>query len=228
MPNIVPKLKSRGYWDVTMRPVAFAPSRIPSPTALSGILQRCNVSLRGWDFPHFDERHKRIVNDHLEHEFQWEHYIEVLRFFQSGLFVHLSGLPEDWRDESSFWPAPQGWTPCSELGIENAVFRATEVFDFAARLSETEAGDEYMHIEIRLTGLQGRKLSVGPNRMPFVWPKVAQAQSHEIFSGARSRAELIANRRDWALQAAKSLFQQFDWDPPIAQLREVQQQIGRF
>ena len=111
--------------------------------------------------------------------------------------------------------------------IENAVFRVTEIFEFAARLSETAAGDESMHIDVQLIGLKGRRLNVGGNRMPFFPDKIAQVDKKRLFGRSCSKAELVANRRDLALEAVASLFHQFGWDAPIEQLREVQQSIGR-
>ncbi len=227
MSEIVTKLKSRGYWDVSIRPESFVENRVSKRTDLFDILEHCRVSLRGWSYPHLDEKLKRIIGDHIEQDFEWDMYIEALRFHQSGLFVHLAGLSEDWRDQSGFWPPHPGWRPGSELSIERTVFRLTEIFDFAARLSETAAGDEVMYVEVKLFGLQGRKLSVSPDRMPFLPDKVAHDTSTQLFNRACLRPELIANRRDLALEAAASLFQQFDWDTQIGLLRDVQQQIGR-
>src|SRR6202521_1656318 len=173
MSDTVAKLKSRGHWDVSIRPESFLKNRVPKPTELFPILQRCGVSLRGWEYPHLDEQRKRIIGDHIEQEFQWDMYIEALRFYQSGLFVHLAGLSEDWRDVSGFWPKDEYWRAGSELGIERTIFRVTEIFDFASRLSQTPAGDEVMHIEVKLVGLSGRRLAVGPNRMPFLSKKIA-------------------------------------------------------
>lgn len=225
--NIVENIKSRGHWDVSIRPELFVKTRIPKPTDLYSIVERSKVRLRGWDYPHLDDK-VHIRGDHIWQDFHWDMYLEAMRFYQSGLFVHLAGLAEDWRDVSGFWPKDKEWRPGSDLSIERTVFRATEIFEFASRLSQTPAGDETMHIEVKLVGLEGRRLSVDGNRMPFFPDKVAEVPEYEMFEDAIPRTDLIARARDLAVQACASLFHQFNWDTDVGVLRDVQQQLGRF
>ena len=227
MANVVENIKSRGHWDVSIRPEAFLKTRIPKATDLYPILERSKVRLRGWDYPHLEDR-AHIRGDHIEQDFHWDMYLEALRFFQSGLFVHLAGMPEDWRDVSGFWPKDEHWRPGRDLSIERTVFRATEIFEFASRLSQTAAGDETMHIEVKLVGLDGRRLTVEPNRMPFLPDKVSEVNEFTMFEGAVSRTELIARARELAVETSTSLFHQFNWDAQVGVMREVQQQLGRF
>src|SRR3989337_3033873 len=104
--TLLEKIKSRGYWRVVIRPGRFVEKRIRDITVLYPIIQKTTVELRGWDFPHVDPH----INPHIDvdwvgQESEWEEFLEIWRFYRSGQFVDLAGIPEDWRDQSKLWPA---------------------------------------------------------------------------------------------------------------------------
>src|SRR5438552_1376329 len=112
MPNLDEEIRKRGFWEVTIRPATFRERRIDNIMDLSDIVRRAAVSWRGWDFPHVDRREgAEIHEDFIAQPTRFEHLVEVWRLYQSGQFFHLSGISDDWRDRSSFWPAPEGWQP---------------------------------------------------------------------------------------------------------------------
>lgn len=227
MSAIVDLIKSRGYWDVEIRPQTFVEKRVPKKTQLIAILRSSAVQLRGWNFPHITHNQDpAIEQDRIEQEHRWNHYVESFRFYQSGLFVDLAGFPEDWRDSSGLWPPDSsGWTWGRDFHIENAVYRLTEILEFASRLSETPAGDEVMEVQVKCVGLKGRSLHVGPNRMPFLSPHTAQGN---VFSyTAQLSKPQLTQARDVALDAAGHLFDQFGWDAQTDVLRDVQRQLQR-
>ncbi len=152
--------------------------------------------------------------------------MESMRFYQSGLFVDLSAFKEDWRDESELWPADRNWRWGSEIGVEEVVFRLTEIFEFVSRLSNSPAGDEIMHVEIKCAGLAGRKLAVGPNRMPFLPPKETNAAEFS-YSVEVTRPQLVSPG-DLALRPASEFFDLFAWDVPETIMRDIQRELGRF
>ena len=160
MSELLDKIRSRGYWQVVIRPHEFDEQRIADIFALYPILERCSVQLRGWNYPHLHRSVQfHIDTDWIGQEFQWEHYLELWRFYQSGQFIHIAGIRSDWRDQSDIWPpATNGWLPGSVLGIGDTVFGFTEIFEFAARLAFTDASDDFMHISVTLKGLKDRRL----------------------------------------------------------------------
>src|SRR5438105_12910808 len=104
--TLVEKIRSRGYWDVTIRPATFVENRIAELAELAPIVERSQVSLRGWNFPHV--RRRETIARGLNwtgQESEWNHYKEAWRLYKSGLFRDLSSLKEDWQDESTLWPA---------------------------------------------------------------------------------------------------------------------------
>ncbi len=219
MSELLDKIRSRGHWQVVIRPHTFDEQRIPDLSDLYPILQRCSVQLRGWNFPHLDYRtqpHRDI--DWISQEFQWMeyHYLELWRFYRSGQFIHIAGISSDWYNQSH---------PKTFLEICDTIFRFTEIFEFAARLAFTAASDDFMHVSITLSGLKDRDLRL--EEPDGIWRDTPyQAKITEYpYSVNVPRAELIARPNELALAAAGELFKRFNWDPPPGVLRGWQERL---
>ncbi len=229
MSSLYGKIRSRGYWRVVIRPQPFVEKRISQITELYPILQNTSVQLRGWDFPHLDPHiQTRVDIDWIGQESDWEHFLEIWRFYQSGQFIDITGMDEDWYDQRHSIPAALGdWRPGSILGIGNTLFRFTEIFEFASRLAMTQAGDDIMRVEITVSNLEGRKLWVdSSSRMPIRYDYVASI-SEFPYQIELSRSELIAAPRELALKPAIELFRRFGWDPSQDMLRDHQKELRR-
>ena len=226
MKELVKKIRSRGYWEVIMRPHTFVEKRLPVITELYHLVERTSVNLRGWDFPHIDYQTKPHIDvDWVGQEFEWEDYLEVWRFYQSGQFFHISGMVEDWHDQSSMWTTPKDWKPGSTVSVGDVVFRFTEVLELAARLALAGVADESVHIEVTVGGLKGRNLHFDiPGRWGFLHNRVASIEKLP-YKVDLTQAELIADTRELALKAAIELFGRFNWDPNVDMLREIQSKL---
>jgi len=224
MTPLLEKIKSKGHWQVVIRPLTFKKTRILEIKNLLPLLEKTSVQFRGWDFPHIDRDAPERGLDWIGQECDWDDILEMWRFYQSGQFVHISGVRYDWRDLSKWF---RGKNPGPVLGIGDTVFRFTEIFEFAARLAFTEAGDDQMHIDISLKGLRGRALWVdSPNRMPVRQTYTASIDEFP-YSIDLSRTRLIAEARELALQPANELFQRFGWEPSLESLRSQQSELRR-
>ena len=146
MSDLTQKIKTAGYVEVSIHPGRFVVDRVQPITSLFPIVQRCKVLLRGWDYPHIDPSTPDPVPDidFVEQESEWEHHLEWWRLYQSGLFLSLRGICHDWRDQSDLWPADKNWRRGDLLVIEDTLLTLVEIFEFAARLSNTDAGDDRM------------------------------------------------------------------------------------
>ena len=226
MPSLIRKIQTRGYWQVTVRPTNFREKRVQDIASLYPILRKASVTLRGWDFPHLDpHKDPNIDTDWIGQANEWQHHLSVWRFYQSGQFMHVSGMPIDWRDQSSIWPAPKDWATGTLLGVGDAISCFTEFFEFAARLSQTEAGDDPMQVDITVGNLKGRRLYVDSgNRAPFFHFREASIDNFPQ-SVQLPRAELLSTSRNLALVAANELFKRFNWETTIAQLRDWQDEM---
>ena len=221
MSELINKIRSKGYWRVVVRPNLFVEKRVADITALKPILQKSSVRLRGWDFPHVNGRGKAYVDlDSIAQEYEWDHYHELWRLFQSGQFIYYGGFVMDWMERKTM-PSSRG-IPKRVLSVRDAVFRFTEIFEFATRMALTEAGHEQMHIEIKAGGLKGRSLWVDPAKyIDFSFEQMAEIDEVPYEIDVPS-PELMAESKDLALVAAKELFKRFDWDASLRTLRDMQ------
>ena len=223
MKELLKKIRSRGYWKIVIHPAMFVEKRVPNIADLYPILEKASVRFLGGEFPDLDTRTKlHIDTDWIGKAVSWEHYLELWRFYQSGQFIHWSGMREDWRDRSSLWPSPQsGWKPGADLVAHDAVFRLTEIFELAARLARSQAGDQQMHLEIVVSGLNGRALCDLPGRWPFHRKRSASV-SELPYKVDLSQLQLFTKAKELALEPAIELFRRFGWDPPQDLLRDIQ------
>jgi hypothetical protein len=213
MSEITARIRSAGYWDVAIHPAVFNERRIPNVLDLYPIVQRSVVEVRGWDFPHLNRRADPVPHlDFIQAETEWEHHAERWRFYQSGQFMMLRAMAYDWRDRSGWWPADERWQRGAQLGIGDALFTLWEIFEFAARLSNSPAGDDRMRIHIEVGGLRARALVVDdPRRVGFSMEHRAEVDTFPI-DRVLSRTELMAGADPLAIAAARELFARFGRD----------------
>lgn len=226
MTTLIDKIRSRGHWQVVIHPSDFVEMRVKNILELKPLLEGISVNLRGWDFPHMDPHvEPHIDRDWVGQETDWEHYVELWQLYQSGQLVHVGGLVEDWLDQSQLTAPPRGWAQGGLLSVTSAVFRFTEIFELAARLSETAAGGHVMHIDTSITGIEGRQLWVDESkRMPFGRDYRASADQYRL-EGDFSRTHLLKEGPRSALEWAQELFRRFGWDPSILILQNMQDRL---
>lgn len=228
MSTLLDKIQSRGYWRVVIRPSQFIEKRIENISSLQDILRKNAVQLRGWDFPHVDIRNNIHIDiDRIGQEFEWDIFLEVWRLYQSGQFVDYTGLVMDWSDQSERGLNESYSETKRRLNVVDVIFRFTEIFEFAARLSLSEAGEENMRIEVTLDGLSERILWMNAaNRFPFITTYIASIDKipYEI---NLPRVKLVSEPRELALRPAIELFRRFGWDPNLELLREMQAELRR-
>ncbi len=212
MPELLSKIRQRGYWQVVVRPLSFVPQRVVDISSLLPMLTKCVVRMRGWDFPHIDQRSTPLYFvDWIGQEAEWQERKGIWRFYQSGQFIYVYSMAIDWRDESTWWPADQKWKPMTLLGVGDTVYTFAEIFEFASQLALTDAGDEKLRIEIKICNLSDRQLYVdSSNRWPFDNKYSTQMQEYPI-SIEKSRTDLISNHRSYAIESAREFFKRFGW-----------------
>jgi hypothetical protein len=220
--DLIDKIKSRGYWNVEIKPVRYDAQCLPDISSLLPIIEKSSVQLRGWDFPHIDtQRPTRIDIDWIEQSIDWQHIISTWRFHQSGQFIFIGGNFNDWRDQSGFWPADEDWQPNVYLDIEDAIFTFAEIFEFTARLSMTSDCYEKVNIKIDIGNIANRFLHLGRG----TFPKYRGQIEHFPFEIEVEREELLACTKKITLQASRELFLRFGYDISIDRLREWQNQL---
>jgi hypothetical protein len=84
------------HWRVTIRPADYSPELIQTLRSCFDVVEKCKVSLRGWDYPHLSRR----PNERGQGEnwvASWSTFmghVEYWRLYQSGQFLSLFAVRE--------------------------------------------------------------------------------------------------------------------------------------
>ena len=231
MSEILEKIRSRGYWKVIIRPAAFVEKRVAYLSALLPIMERTSVDFKGWSFPHVESRNLDEGPDWIGQELSWDSINELWRFYQSGQFVYYSSMLSDWSKHSDTYTGwPSQWVSadgCHQvlLDIKEVIVRFSEIFEFAARLAFTEAGDNQVHLEVAVKGAKEHLLRTVPGNRASFFYSMDPAESEQPYIADLPTLGLVANAREMALKPAVELFQRFKWDPGIVSLRDIQDEL---
>ncbi len=229
--EIIKKIQSRGFWKVRFTPVRFDEKRISDRKTLLEYVEKSVVRLRGWDYPHYShwgnqqERRAIIGDDYIEGGSAWRTQIEFWRMYQSGQFIHLFALDEDWWAEDSWYssrPDLQKIKPGEVLGIISALYNMTEIFEFLYRLTKLGIYDDGVDVSISIENSRGRKLKIIDDVLRA--PLFEEYKSHQEsvkFEKELLKKEIIEEHKKLALDAIIWIFESFNWtDSP----REVFEQ----
>lgn len=227
MSAVVDKIRSKGYWDVAIRPLPYVEGRVEYDK-LDELLVSAAVRLRGWPVPFVDSREQlQRGDDWIGQDIEAEvvDHFEAWRFFASGQFNQLRSVSADSRTGSEAPSLPAGFDRIIE--VWEVLFYLTEVFELAARLALGPAGDERMTIDVALHGLEGRGLVVGQrDRAPFLQPYRVATDTLQRTVTVR-REELVSASREQAVTMAREFFLRFGWKPTTELLSEHQQELER-
>ena len=225
MSDLTDAIRTKGHWRIDVRPTDYLFERIPY-SALGSTLDRTVVRLRGWDFPHIDRKGgDRRGNQWIGGETNWDFFKEVWRFHQSGQFVYLLGIHEDWAEGYERFTRFGQHTGGLFLGVGDALFRITETYEFAARLAVTDAGAEAMRLEVDLRNVAGRRLYVDSPHRGQMDHAYTFDEPGLHWTATVSRADLAGHSRDLAVDAAAEVFARFGWHPARALLQEQQAEL---
>ena len=214
------RIEGRGHWRFVIHPHTYRSQRVRDLLDLRQILLECCASAKGSNVPPLcNEEGQGIGPDWIGETADSEGKLEGWRFFQSGLLVYWSSIPQDWSQGPSAPPAESRRV----LGIAEAIFRYTSAFEVAGRLSQSKAGDVEMHVEIEVLGINGRRLLADDLRQAPL-DRVFQATDSLTFPWVvdTNREALWAGRQSLALEAARQLFQRFGWGPTVELLQDIQ------
>lgn len=203
------KIHQTGYWRVNIRPTRFVARMVPSLTECWRLVEGSKVMLRGWDYPHVDERENANGQDWIQSGIDWEGHghIELWRFYQSGQFLHHFAAIED------FHKLP-GWSsegkPERYLLYVSTLYTTSEVFEFAARLAARDVLEPKGYLSIKLGNMGGRELA-GWSLDDGI-PRGYVSHIDEIeFYGSYTQETLMTRPAELALDAALQLFERFGW-----------------
>jgi hypothetical protein len=231
------------HWRVNFRPSEYDGNLIPTLANCFEIVERNKVSLRGWDFPHLSRRDEERAhgNNWIASWSQFAGHYEYWRLYQSGQFIYLGAVREvteaEWKKQLETitkshlshmrdiaWEAIPGF-----ISMVNFVYNVTEIYEFAARLCQTQLYSGSLNIKIELKGIKGFVLSAPWDRVWYSYYSATEdylATTKEIATDT-----LIASSKQEALNTIAWFFERFGWlNPPVETFARDQEKLlsGRF
>ena len=217
--ELLNKIKSRGYWKVNFTPLKFNESIVPERPQLIDIVEKSRVKLRGWDYPHLSHwetpqsREAVIRKDYIEGGCDWEAMIELWRFYQSGQFIHLFAIREDWFAEDTWVTRPdlKNLKSGDALEIVSAIYTATEIFEFAHRLTKLGIYDEGIKISIQLVNTKGRALKVFDFMRAGLFRDYKAHDDVVHYEREFTNEEILSDHKKLAIDAISWILESFGW-----------------
>jgi len=226
--EIINKVESKGYSRVEMRPTKFDRLRISTLGEVQKLIKSCIVSLRGWDYPHWNQDVVQNIGDWVESWVDWRYFIEYWRFYQSGQFIHYFALHEDHMNMEEVLPIcyPPRPKRVGYLGFLSATYQVTEIFEFAARLANKGMLSPRAFISISLNNIRDHQLVTwsGSRHLPDNY--VYSANTPIVIEREISEQELVSKSDEFALDYVINIFERFQWNnPPRQVLGEDQKRL---
>jgi hypothetical protein len=226
--TVTSKLEERGYWRVEVRPLTYLEQRVESTQVLQRAIEKGRVELRGWDFPHIGRSWDLPESQKwVGVETDWSMHVEIWRAYLSGQFVYRGGVWTDWLDQDEFRASGRNWEARQGMPLVSSLWSITEFWEFAARYSQTEAGDDRMFVEVSFHGMKGRELFGDHERRVWFHNYGPARMDSFVFAKELSRAELIADAPKLAVTCATELFAAFGYQPGHELLESIQSELLR-
>ena len=226
-------IKAHGYWKIHVYPNSM--NFIPIEPINKGkeIIRNASVQLKGWDYPHFptqvlDHQNIYIAGDKVEAWIDYNQFKEIWRLYDTGQFIHLFALREDWlKEDSRSSSRLKEILPGTALEITSAVYSITEIYAFIRNLILAVLYRNEVVVEITLVGTKNRNLFIfDPLRMPLIGEHKS-VMNKVVFPKKVYRVkDLETNYLGFAFEQIIHLFNQFNWDnPPLQVIKEDQKKL---
>lgn len=196
------------YWQVTLRPTGEQVSVMRA--GLLEALRASKADMRGWDFPHIDERVINSFENGVESAFSWQWYTEAFRAFRNGAFA--------WRGRTT-----EEFTPEGNVDIVSVIFTMTEFLAFAADYADHAYGQQGLVLSVEAIGISGHRLWMRPGHQLY---KTHEATA-DRFAATRdmSYPELRASHAEVARQLTEEFFELFNWYDSSAAIAQWQRRL---
>lgn len=196
-------LRNYGHFEVLAFPTEYQATRLGSIPELRNLIQKAEVSLRGWNFPHSDRENATAFAKGFQSFTRWDSYREGYRLYRSGLFL--------WK--RAYWEDVRGYR--TEAGKKtfsfiSAIYSFTEYILFLKRLYEERAPEATIHIATTLHGCKDRELTTFDASV-FLWPGYVCKDDTIPLEIDVTTTELRASTEDIARRLVKDVFHIFNW-----------------
>jgi hypothetical protein len=231
-------IQERGYFEFIFEPAIYNEKLLCKEDSNCGakvksILDRTQVQLRGWYYPHINKASKShqdapyVVDNGVEQWIIWEMHREVWKMFFSGQFVHRFALIEDWLKESG-WYKNADIKPGEVLDVIGVIYRFVEITQFTKNLYEEGFLDcDGGKITISLFNTKNRSLQIVFDKaraglLNEYKTRIDPVRVEKIFS----KKEILENAEDISIQLCTEFFSFFNWDnQPLQVFRDEQKKF---
>ncbi len=205
-------ITERGNVRVIFEPSIYDAKKIPKGELVE-ILNKAQVSLRGWNFPHIpssdQENSKRpySTGDGIEFFTYWDKFAELFRLYQSGQFIGMFALYEDTIGQVY----GKNIEPGKYLDFISTVYRMTEIVIFIRNLMEGTGVDEG-ELTIEINGTNNRELEVifSQNIFPLNSNYICHLDK-VVAQVSIKKDDIVTNYLEMARGLLKSVFEDFNW-----------------
>jgi len=221
--KLLAEIKSQGYWRVEIHSTEYQDNRLPSRAAMQNLLSNATVSLRGWPYPYFNAKGTVYNDKWLESQVEWSYYREYWRLYESGQWLHYTGLSgaRMTREELFAGRLPLPPQHAGYLHVRGDIlYTLTEIFHFAVGLAHGGILDPTAFMSIQLHNTRDYMLFESPNRF---FPHEYVNQSGRLIEQQKSITvgQLAAIADEVALKMAIKVFSVFGWVPGEAAVRNL-------
>jgi hypothetical protein len=210
--DIKNKIESIGNIKVIFEPKTYQKDRIQK-NDLQGILEKSQVSLRGWNFPHIpladrdNTKRPYSIGDGIEFYTDWEKFIEIFRFYQSGQFLAKFALYED-RISSLH---DRVLKPGEYLDFLSLIYKITEVVLFIKNVIEnTNIEGGVLTIEINKTKDRELESIFSSRIISFNAGYICRIEKIETVIEFE-REKIINENLEISMALIKNIFDDFNW-----------------
>lgn len=222
------RIKAGPYWRIVIRPADYNPSRLGSLAECKAAVEKAQVRLRGWYFPHVSHKseNESAGQDFIATGTDWSGQLEYWRFYQSGQFVGLyavretteDGWAEKLRSTARAHYGPQAKLVEHYFDMLNFIYNITEVYEFTSRLCQSGTYEGAVTISIGLHNSAGFGLMAGPMRS---WSESYTLSSDDLtLADTLDCSDVVSGGPEPALRSCLWFFERFGLlDPPVEVLR---------
>jgi len=187
-------------------------------------VQRAQVRLRGWYYPHISNRdsERTLGENYIAYWSTFQDHVEYWRFYQSTQFIHLfvieEAVNEMWDQQLRSHAVSELFESLSRedipafFSIDNFIYTVTEIFEFAARLASAGLYSNGINISIRLNRIANFALSDSNDRVMNHLYKATEPSLSKSWEYRQD--ELVSSVPDVTLNAVVWFFERFGWFRP--------------
>ena len=205
------KFKGLGYWSFCAYPTCVVGNI--DIKEVKRTIAESEVSLRGWNFPHTDQKNASYFNNGYQSFTVSDFVIESYRAYSNGLFLSRRSLWED-LDNGMLSRYNQ-----SVISFVSEIWSVTEFLIFISKYYSKMGIQSDIKIIIELNGVLNRKLISTDSMASLLENYICRIPSIKVFETV-SIDKLIYSYKEIAAGLIKQIFTLFNFDDATVEMIE--------